>query len=91
MPFLSSSVLSLVRIPICHSFQNDLIALILLVFHCILGVMVVVENKVISLLVCGSLDWDRDTLISVEEVAYHPEVLGFELNPVTGWDFRLSL
>lgn len=88
--FLSGSISSLVRVCICHSFQNERIALILFVFHCLLGVMVA-ENKVTSLLVCGSLDWDRDTLISVEEVVYQPEVLDFELNPVTGWVFGLSL
>lgn len=61
--------------------MEELIAFISFVFRCILGVMVVVERKVTCLLVCRSLDGDRDTFVSVEEVVYHPEILDFELNP----------
>lgn len=91
MPFLSSSILSLVRICVYHSFQNGRWnALILLALCCILDVMVVVESNGYSLLVGRSLDWDGAKSISVE-VLCHPETVEFELNRVTGWGFRLSL
>lgn len=87
LPFLSSSISSLVRIGICHSSQNERLNCLNLI--CI-PLYTGCDSGDRELLVCGSPDWDRDTPIPVEEVAYHPEVLDFELNPVTGWDFRLS-
>ena len=92
MPFLCSSTPSLVRIVFAILFKmEDLITLILFVFHCVLAVMLGIESSITYLVVCRSPDWDRDTLVSFGEVVYHPEILDFELNPVTGWDFRLSL